>query len=126
MFKRLFGNGEKDKKESTPPKQFRGGQNNEEAEESKSNDPSSPTDEPMSHNDYFIVKNPLVLLICCSEYPGKWNELPGVETDHNTLRNLFHDFCGFKVESICGKLSYESIRDFLDVHKAPLLAKCLV
>ncbi len=52
-------------------------------EESKSFESSHVANLP--NDDYFIVNNPLVLLICCSQYEGGWDPLRGVNTDHKIL-----------------------------------------
>ncbi len=100
-------------------KQWRGG-SGEDTEESKSNDPSSLTDEHISSDDYFIVRNALVLLICCSEYEGGWDNLEGVKTDHKILHKLFHEFYGWTVESISQSVTAKAIGDFFDLNKAKI------
>ncbi len=76
----------------------------------------SPDNAPFN-DDYFIVKNPLVLLVCNSEYKGGWVDLMGVKSDRKTLCKLFQDFYGWKVESIENGTK-EEIDDFFELHKA--------
>ncbi len=119
MFKWLYGEKETEKKESTSnSKQSRGGQD---SKESKSNDPSSHTDDPISNDDYFIVRNPLVLLICSSEYEGGWESLEGVKTDYKILHKLFSEFFGWKVDSIYQNVTQKAILDFMDLHKGTIM-----
>ncbi len=120
MFKWLYGKQETEKTQSTThdSKQSRGGQD---IEESKSNDPSSLIDDPISNDDYFIVKNPLVLLICSSEYEGGWDNLEGVKTDYRILHKLFSEFFGWKVDSIYQNVTQKAILDFMDLHKGTIM-----
>ncbi len=108
-----------DEKQSTPnPTHTRGGPNNEESKSSRS---QSSHEDIISNEEFFMVKNPLVLLICCSQYEGGWANLPGVRTDHKILYELFHDFYGWRVDSIHEKVTKSSILDFLDSHKADIV-----
>ncbi len=90
-------------------------------EESKSEDrTSSLSVDHISKDDYFIVKNPLVLLICCSQYEGGWDNLEGVETDYKILTKLFGEFYGWTVDSIHKNVTQKAILDFMDGHKADI------
>ncbi len=111
MFKRF-------NREQSYRKQSRGGQDNE---ESKSNDPSSHGDDPISSDDYFIVKNPLVLLVCASDYEGGWDNLEGVRTDYKILHKLFSEYYGWAVDSIHQNVTKKAILDFMDYHKATII-----
>ncbi len=103
---------------TSPAKQSisRGGGQIQRTDESKSQ-----KEEVVSSDDYFIVKNPLVLLICCSEYKEGWDNLEGVKTDHKMLYGLFHDFYGWTVDSIHQNVTAKAIEDFFDKNKAKII-----
>ncbi len=82
---------------------------------------SSPPEETVS--DYFIVKNPLVLLICCGQYQGGGtNNLPGVHKDLCILFKLFHTFYGWTVKWVENK-GKSQILDFMDKQRAEMVTK---
>ncbi len=84
-------------------------QSSESKEESKSMESSH---DGTPSEDYFIVKNPLVLIICRSEYNPKWGKLPGVVEDRKTLVALFEGFYGWNVR-LCENQNKREIRAFL-------------
>ncbi len=119
---RFFGWGNEkkptDEKQSTNPQTSRGSENTDH-EESKSFEACH--EATISNDDYFIVKNPIVLLICCSEYKGGWVDLPGVKRDYEILYNLFHDFYGWRVQSIHENVTQHSILKFWDDQYADIV-----
>ncbi len=52
-----------------------------------------------------VVKNPLVLLVGCSEYGDGLKNLPGVKVDIKVLYELFYGFYGWTVKSIESRFS---------------------
>ncbi len=97
------------------PRSFEGKDNEESKSFESSHNPLT-----LPNDDYFIVKNPLVLLICCNQYEGGWDPLPGVNTDHKILYELFHGFYGWEVDSIQNGTK-NAILDFLEVHIADIV-----
>ncbi len=93
-------------------------------ESTSSSSSSQPPPDPNTiaiHNDYFIVRKPLVLLICCSQYQGEWDDLPGVKKDRKILFDLFHNFYGCEVKSLHQNVTKEGILDFLKKAMAEIM-----
>ncbi len=87
---------------------------NDEFKSSSSN--TSPQQTLAPNKDYFIVKNPLVLLICCGKYQ-KHKDLPGVDKDFGILKKLFQSFYGWTVEWIVDG-SKQEIGAFMEHHRS--------
>ncbi len=71
-------------------------------------------------SEHFIVRNPLILLICCSEYKGDWNNLSGPFSDYKILKKLFDDFYGWNVQSLVKNVTEDRIWDFFDKYRSSL------
>ncbi len=71
-------------------------------------------------SEYFTVRNPIILLICCSEYKGDWNNLSGAFSDYKILEKLFDDFYGWNVQSLVRDVTEDRIWDFFDKYRSSL------
>ncbi len=75
----------------------------------------------LGKNEYFLLSNPLVILIGCSEYEGDWTTLNGAKEDLRELKSLFEEFYGWKVRCLCENVTKKAITKCFERARAELV-----
>ncbi len=75
----------------------------------------------LGENEYFLLDNPLVILLCCKDYNESWGSLDGVGYDYLRLKSLFEDFYGWEVASLCEKVTMDNIENFFSMTRAQMV-----